>query len=152
MATISLRKAHQVRKNLVGTVNELWMKVIGHNSQQEVNKYVDLVDILAQYEKKHAQLIALKTAITKANINIYEQIITADELKSQISQYELLNVSEYSISYDRATSTQIRVPNTVFINQKQKEDKIAELKAKLETVLDAIDGYNSNTKITVDLD
>ena len=149
MASITLRKALQTKKTLVGDIAKLKTTIEKFNSQETPNKHINLEKIHAEYMAKIAQLIALKTAITKANVEIYEAIVAADETKAMISMYEGLNTSDSTMKRgpDGQYST---IPLTVYFDYSMVEEAVKLLKEKLQDLLDKIDYFNSNTTITID--
>lgn len=148
MTTITLRKALQSKKTLVGDIAKMKSTIEKFNSQETPNKHIKLAEIHTAYIAKIDELIALKTAITKANVEIYGAIVAADEIKGLISMYEGLNTSDSTMKRgpDGQYST---VLLTVYFDYSMVEDKVTELKEKLQGLLDKIDYFNSNTTITI---
>ena len=151
---ITLRKALQVKKNIIGEIVKLKENAEKYNSQQKANKHVNVQEIFAELHRKIDQLIALKTAISKANVNIYEAIVHVEEIKSLISMYDGLNVQEEYQSYVMVDGKNNLVTSEgiLFIDLSKKEETLKDLKKQLEEHLEKIDYFNSVTKITVDID
>lgn len=151
---ITIRKALQVKKTLSGDIAAGRQKISEYNSQktETPNVHVDLKVISETLSRNTQQLIELKSAVTVANIGIYKDIITAEELKGQISFYEGLDVVEYYTDYSSLSAERVKLKTILFMNETDVNKKISELKKELEATLDRIDYFNSTTKITVDLD
>jgi hypothetical protein len=147
---ITIRKALQVKKTLVGEIAQLRGLIVKYNSQKAENKHIDLTKVHADYVAKVESLIKLKTAITKANVGIYESIIMVEEVKGRIALLGSLDTSETEDKYVPATSEYVEVAKVVHLNLTQVNEKVTVLKAELETLLDKIDHFNSNTLIEVD--
>lgn len=148
---ITIRKALQVKKTLVGEIAQLRALIVKYNSQRTANKHINLTKVHADYSDKSEKLIGLKTAITKANVDIYESIVRVEEIKGQIALYGSLDTSETDEVYDHKAEVIVSHPMTVHLNLTQTNEKIATLKVELETLLDKIDHFNSNTTIEVEL-
>jgi len=148
MASITIRKALQTKKTLVGDIAKLKQVVERFNSQETPNKHINLEKVHGQYLAKIEELIALKTAITKANVAIYEAIVQADEVKGLIAFYEGLNTSDSTIKRTPEGHF-LPVPTTVYLDYTMVEEKVAELKTRLLELLDKIDHFNSNTMVEV---
>lgn len=146
---ISLRKALQTKKTLVGDIAKLRVNITKFNSQRTPNPHVDVNALVSEYQDKTVKLMNLKTAITNANVGIYGEIIKAEEFKSQIALFESLDTDEEGLEYRAGEA--IKYTKTVAINYTQKMDYVKTLRAELEEVLDKIDGFNTHTMIEVDL-
>lgn len=149
MTSITLRKALQTKKTLTGDIAKLRQTIQKFNSQENPNKHINLETVHAEYLAKTDELVALKTAITKANVLIYGAIVQADEVKGLIAFYEGLDTADSTLK--RTTDgTYSHIPTTVYLDYTMVEEKVAELKERLLGLLDTIDHFNSNTTITVD--
>lgn len=148
MASITLRKALQNKKTLTGDICKLKGTIEKFNSQEVPNKHINLEKIHAEFDAKVSELIILKTAITKANIGIYEAIVEADEVKAKIALYEGLNTTDSTLrrNQDGTFST---IDLVVHMDYSMVENKVKELKERLLELLDKIDHFNSNTMISV---
>ena len=109
--TVSLRKAHQIKKVLVGEIAQYTMKVRSFNAVSRRPSNIDVKALHELLRHKIANLIELKTQITLANVSIYSAIVELEETKSLIGFYEGLNTTEYEWQIDKANPTQrIEVP------------------------------------------
>jgi len=144
---ISLRKALQVKKTLVGDIARISSLLAKHNAQRYPNKHINVQALYDEHVAKVNELIHLKTELAKANVGIYGTIILADELKSGISFFEGLDTDEDGTEYIRGEA--IRYTQTVVIDYAQKNGIIKGMKEKLEAALEAIDEYNSSHYIDI---
>lgn len=144
---ISLRKALQTKKTLVGDIAKLRANITKFNSQRTPNPHVDVHALISEYQDKTTKLMNLKTAITKANIGIYSEIVMAEEFKSQIALFESLDTDEEGLEYRAGEA--VKYTKTVAINYAKKMDYVKTLRTELEEILDKIDGFNTNTMIEV---
>ncbi len=147
MAKISLRKALQVKKNLTGEIAKVRNKISQFNCQRNANKHINVLELEAEFVALTNKLIALKTALAKANVAIYEDILFAEELKGLIAFYEALNTEEEGSEYKAGEF--ITYQNIVAIDYSVKEDKVKALKADLEKRLERIDEFNSTHYIEI---
>lgn len=145
MSKMSLRKALQFKKNMAGEIAKLRSKISQFNCQRTANKHVDVLALEAQLGLLTENLILVKTALAKANVEIYEDILRADELKGLISFYEGLNTEEDGQEYKLGEL--INYTNVVAIDYSAKEAKIKALKLELELRLERIDDFNSSRYI-----
>ena len=149
---ITIRKALQMKKTLAGDLAKARVKISSHNVQEEsrVSSHINILDLLAEQEQILAKLLALKTAVTLANVPVYPKLVLADELRSQIAWYESLSTDETREKVDYKNGNSV-VKNVVGINESVKTAKVKELKSQLEAVLDEVDFYNGSTKIKVEI-
>lgn len=144
---ISLRKALQVKKTLVGDIARVSSLLAKHNAQRYPNKHINVQALYGEHVAKVTALIHLKTELAKANVGIYGTIILADEVKSGISFFEGLDTDEEGTEYLRGEAT--RYTQTVAIDYAQKNVIVKAMKEKLEAALEAIDEYNSSHYIDI---
>ena len=153
MRKVTLRKALQIKKNLIGEINEYKNTFVNLNSQRQDVK-IDRVDVSLAYNnylEKTNLLIHLKTELSKANISIYAYIAKVEEIKTQISVYNTLDTSEKytEIDYEATPIRKLVFDKIVFLNATDVSNKVKELKEKLEELLDKIDYHNSTTYIEI---
>ena len=148
MSQMTIRKALQHKKTLTGEIAKLKSIIEKFNSQENVNKHINLEKVHAEFEAKVSELIALKTAITQANVGIYGAIVEADEVKAKIAFYEALNTTD-SILRRNQDGTISTITLFVHMDYSMVENKVKELKERLLELLDKIDHFNSNNMISV---
>ena len=85
---ITLRKALRLKNNLKGEIAKLREAILKYNTFTDKTNEKDKKDVnelLKQFNEKKTDFFALKTAISKANVGIYEKIAKVEELKDLIS-------------------------------------------------------------------
>jgi hypothetical protein len=147
MAKYSLRKALQVKKNLTGEIAKLRSKISQFNCQRNANKHINVLELVAELDKLTNKLVAIKTALAKVNVDIYEDILVSDELKGMIAFYEGLNTEEDGQDYKAGEF--IAYKNIVAIDYSEKEAKVKALKKELEERLEKIDDFNASHYIEI---
>lgn len=152
MSKITLRKALNDKNRLKGELARIDKRIKDNNQFREgttpdydINKLVD--ERLALMNK----LIALKTAIAKANVAIYEKINRVAELKGYIA---LLNdipaVPESDVEYHPTLGRQMKLKNVV-LNQVLIDNHVKQYELEITALNDAIDYFNGTTEIEIAL-
>lgn len=147
MAKYSLRKALQVKKNLTGEIAKLRSKISQFNCQRNPNKHVDVLALVAELDRLTNKLIAIKTALAKANVEIYEDILVSEELKGMIAFYEGLDTDEDGQDYKNGEIVDYK--KVVAIDYSEKELKLKTMKSELELRLERIDEFNASHFIEI---
>ena len=147
MAKYSLRKALQVKKNLTGEIAKLRSKISQFNCQRNANKHINVLELVAELDNLTNKLVAIKTALAKVNVDIYENILVSDELKGMIAFYEGLNTEEDGQDYKAGEF--IDYKNIVAIDYSEKEAKVKALKTELEERLEKIHDFNASHYIEI---
>lgn len=149
MAKVRIRKALQIKNRLAGEVANLNKLIQSHNSRREdAPKNFDVTALILDRENAVKKLIAVKTALAKANVSIYGHIYHMAELKDEIKFYRSLNTTEGSdeVGYGER-ARQVKISAT--INAANVESKVNELTIAIEKLQDEIDYFNSTTEIEV---
>lgn len=150
METVSLRKALKLKKTWTGEFARLTATITRLNSQRTPNKHVDVQALIQQRFELQQRLIKLKTAIAKANIDVYVHIISVDELKAEIAFLNSLDVEEEGREWRPGNpGSEVVFTKTVALNYADREALVKKAQAELEAHLEKIDTYNSNVGITV---
>lgn len=156
MAKVTIAKALNVKNRLVGEKNRLYNLVQQNSSRLETTKTNYKVEELwAQYEAVVANLIAVKTAIAKANVAVYEKIYTISELKSKAAQMQQLSTDESDYQeqiYNRVTGETTKgaiVKRVVLFSDKVLAEKLLVIEAEIAKLHDEVTAYNYNTQIEI---
>jgi hypothetical protein len=91
-----------------------------------------------------SQIVALKTAIHKANVNIYEKIFRLSELKSVISNLKSLNIQNGKITERYSGVTH---DYTSFLTLVARDKAIEQLENEIEKIQDELETHNAITQI-----
>lgn len=148
MAQVRLRKALQVKNRIAGEIAQLGKLIQTNNSHQDGASRFDVSKLISDREVLVKKLVEIKTAISKANTEIYEKIALMAELKSEIQLYRGLNTNEGTASSGYGVEAKfIKIVATV--NAAMVEDKVRELTLKIEKLQDEVDYFNSTTEIVI---
>lgn len=156
MAKMSLRKALQKKNLLVGKIRGLQTLISSKNvftDETPENNREDTKVLLADLVKMRDGLIALKSAVTVANVPIYPTLARISELKSYI---EFLN----GISTNEGKTTQrvhgfsqevLVMVNKATLSEKDIRALKEETEKEIEILQEKVDDFNASTFIEVDL-
>lgn len=156
MSKMSLRKALQKKNLLVGKIRGLQTLISSKNvftDETPDNNREDTKVLLADLVKMRDGLIALKSAVTVANVPIYPTLARICELKSYI---EFLN----GISTNEGKTTQrvhgfsqevLVLVNKATLSEKDIRALKEETEKEIESLQEKVDDFNASTFIEVDL-
>lgn len=161
---ISIARALKEKKRIIGEMNTLRARI---NSSNIVSMTVKIVDgripdvpldeiakcrkfdldaLLEDWYKLRGKLIAIKTALHKANDEIAEKLITLTELKAELTQIENTPMCDSEKTYSNESYG--RITDVVFdcAYYIKKTDK---LRAEINELQDTIDEYNATHYIEI---
>jgi len=148
MALVRIRKALQIKNRITGEIANLNKLIQGNNSHQDGAGRFDVAKLLVDRAQAVEKLVAIKTALSNANVAIYEKIARMAELKDEITLYRALNTTEGIQSVGYGTEAKhIRIVATV--NAAQVEDIVKARTLDIEKLQDEVDYFNSATEIVV---
>ena len=112
------------------------------------------VDVAAMYDLAKVlrnRLVAIKSAIAEANKPIVSKIIELDEIKSEISFLNGLDVKEGKFV---TTNYGSRIESDIdaVIRKQQVLDEVTALQARADRLQDELDEFNATTKVEIELD
>lgn len=146
---MKLAKALKEKNRLVGEINRLKSLIQRENSRNvKSTSTVDVGAIWKQMEEATEKLIALKTAIFKANAGIYSKIVRMAELKD-------LSIWITHLNTNNEKSEQIYGERTIvteFMAYKTREDvdnMTKDLQDQIAKLQDELDEYNATVQIEV---
>lgn len=148
MAQVRLRKALQVKNRIAGEIAQLGKLIQSNNSHQDSASRFDVSKLISDREVFVRKLVEIKTAISKANTQIYEKIALMAELKSEIQLYRGLNTNEGIASSGYGPEAKV-IKIVATVNAVMVEDKVRELTLKIEKLQDEVDYFNSTTEIVI---
>lgn len=146
---MKLVKALKVKNRLIGEMNRLRAIFQRENSRPVGSSIVDVKQIELEMAKVMAKLVALKTAITKANIGIYEKICKMDELKSMKSFYGGLTTTHGKIR-DSYSDNNSYTEYEAYIKREMVDDIQKAYQNDIDILQDEIDEYNATTSVDID--
>lgn len=159
---ITLRKALNLKNKLVGEIAALGHDIQRHNQydagRNTISEKIDVGAKLAEYVKRKNDLITLKTAIVNANAgsnghnSIYETLVNIEETKALITFLKSIpcdSANREQTDYRTEKVTIIEV--TVQVPYENIQNMIKQAEEGLEKLLDAVEEFNGNTKIEVNI-
>ena len=156
MAKATIAKALNVKNRLVGEKNRLYSLVMANCSRLETQKCnYDVKQLWADYETTIVKLVAVKTAIAKANVNIYDKIYNIAELKSKAAQLAQLNTDEsehQEMNYNRVTGETTKgavTKRVVLFKDSEVVGQIKAIEEQISKLHDEVTAYNYTTEIEI---
>ncbi len=148
---MKLSKVSKKINVLKGEISDLQNRIDGAMRTLEGNEFPEELTPLAdRLDQKIKRLIALKTARMKANVDydIYKTILQLGEAKSQLHWLNGLDVSSGKTAASRFGDTK----TVAYISQmtvEHKQEKMDELRASIEEMVDMLDDFNGAKDIKV---
>jgi hypothetical protein len=153
MERISLRKALQKKNLKAGRIKTLQNLIATKNSYKEGTpdgSREDVKALMIELTNERNGLIALKTAVTKANVGIYPVLCELDELKSFMSFLDTIQTLEGAQQqHVRMGQDPIVTQQVAQYSEKDVRNIKAETQKKLEELQEKVDEFNSVTYIEV---
>lgn len=154
MKKIRLATALKIKNRFAGEVKRLQTILARENSRSEFNNStIDVSKVTSELDTAVESLIKVKSAIAKANAEIYEKIERMSEFKAQINFYNSIPTLDELViaSPRRGASAELRTQYTAF-HKKSDVDRITkELQTKIESLQDQIDEYNASTFVEIEI-
>lgn len=149
MKTIKLHTALKLNNRLAGEVARLQSILSRENSRRDDNpSKVDASVVDSNLKETRAKLVALKSAITVANIGIYPVLAHMEETKSALSFYQGLNTREGMETISTHT-TNLSLMHKAYLNREAVEALVTKLQDDVNASQDEVDVYNASTTIEV---
>lgn len=147
---MKLAKALKEKNRLVGEINRIKVLICRENSRNvKSSSKTDVGDLFSQLDSTIKSLIAIKTAIFKANVGIYDKIVTLGELKTKIawiSEIPTRNEIEEQPSYNGTIMTK---EYKAYMTQEDVDKQIAEIQIQIGKIQDEVDEYNATVSVEV---
>jgi hypothetical protein len=161
---MSIARALKEKKRIIGEMNTIHARI---NDSNVVHVTVKITDgkvpdaapeeiarcrkfdpnkLLEDWYKLRGKLIAIKTALHKANDEIAEKLITLTELKAELTQIE--NTPLYDNEKMYANEAYGRITDVVF-DRAYYMEKTDKIRAEVNKLQDAIDEYNATHYIEI---
>lgn len=148
MEKFSLRKALQKKNMMAGEIKKLQNLIASKNSYVDgapEGSREDVKALMVELGLARANLIALKTAVTKANVGIYGTLCELDELKSYISFLDTVQSRE---GVHRLSDTNVVIWLAQY-SEKEIRSMKADIQKQLEVLQERVDEFNTITYIEV---
>lgn len=144
---MTVKQALKQKKKLIGQMDEELKKVRTYNSMVEgaVRPY-SVKTALENWFKLSDELVALKTKLQQANMEVYPQIFLLAELKSQVKSLKMLDCREGRIEhgYREETDPNLR---TVEISVVERDQMIQGLESRIDDLQDTLDSFNATRQL-----
>ena len=149
---VTMARALKEKNRVAGRLAKARELVARENSRDKnVPRGIDVSETYALAKTLRDRLVAIKTAIAEANSPIVSKIIELDEVKSEISYLNGLDVKEgkfVSGNYGTRIETELEA----VIRQPQVLDEVTALQARADRLQDELDEFNATTKIEIEID
>lgn len=148
---ITIAQGFKFKAKLIKDINELSIRLRASNSKSDKDDTIPYnpEEVFKEYVEKKADLVALKTAIIKASMPVYNKIFELSEIKSEIQTLRRLDTThgkkEKAPMYGSETPTFINY--TAYLKQEDVDKKTKELEDKIEKLQEELDQHNFNTKL-----
>lgn len=150
MTEITLSRALSIKKRLAGDVDRLGKLLIGANYWRSENT--------PQYEAKelheklaltNQKLVAIKTAIAKANAPIQSKIFELAEKKGYIQVLRQIEVKEgkHHIETRRYSDNSVELEYVSAFSRKELDKMISDVQDEIDEIQAELDAFNANNKI-----
>jgi HAMP domain-containing protein len=153
---VTIAKALNVKNRLVGEKLKLWRLISANASRLENAKTnYDAKKLWAQYEATVDKLVAVKTAIAKANVSVYDKIYRIAELKSKAAEIQSLDTNEadnQEMLYNRVTGETTKgelTKRVVLFKDSEVVEMTAGLEKEIASLHDEVTAYNYNIQIEI---
>lgn len=149
MKTIKLHTALKLKNRLAGEVARLQQVLARENSRRADNpSKVDRAVADTALQTARNKLVAIKSAISAANVLIYPTLARMEETKSALSFYQGLNTRE-GIETMFTHTGNIDLMHTAYLNREAVDVLVAKLQDDINALQDSVDAYNASTTIEV---
>lgn len=150
MSKINLAKALKVKNSLINEITRAKAIFARENSRKSTStSLVDRAKLWEDIANKTAKLIALKGAISSANVGIYPCLARMEEAKSSITYLQGLNTTDgVQIEQSRyGTGPAVETRFDAYFTQEKVDERIAHFQKVIEEAQDEVDAYNATTLI-----
>ncbi len=148
---VNLAKALKIKNRLAGELSRLRSILKRENSRRDDNpSKVDPKEIHRLITTTAEKLIFTKSAISRANIDIYATLAELEEIKSEISYLQLLPVKEGIEKTSVGYSKEVAEYNwTAYLNQASIDEQVKKLQIMADERQDRIDAYNATNLVEI---
>ena len=146
---MNIKQALKRKNKLVKEISSEFEKLQKYNSVVEgMERVYEPQQAMDNYIRKTNQLIALKTAVHRANAPVYDKIFRLAELKSVISQVKRLDCQSGTVhsrgGYGSPSET---IVMTAIVSIIERDQLVEKLEAEIEMIQDDLDRWNATTEI-----
>lgn len=149
---VTIARALKEKNRVAGRLAKARGLVGAENSKDKsVSRGVDVAAMYDLAKVLRNRLVAIKSAIAEANKPIVSKIIELDEIKSEISFLNGLDVKEGKFV---TTNYGSRIESDIdaVIRKQQVLDEVAALQARADRIQDELDEFNATTNVEIEID
>lgn len=149
---VTIARALKEKNRVAGRLAKA-RELVGRENSKDKNvpRGIDVSETYTLAKTLRDRLVSIKTAIAEANGPIVSKIIELDEVKSEISYLNGLDVKEgrfVETNYGSRIETELEA----VIRQPQVLDEVTALQARADRLQDELDEFNAATKIEIEVD
>jgi hypothetical protein len=145
---MKLAKALKEKNRLVGEVNRLKGLIQRENSRDvKSTSKVDVALLWDALTNATTSLVAIKTAIFKANIGIYDKIVLMGELKAKAEWIKSLDTKDGIVEENTHYANPIVKEYKAYLNTEAIDNLTVELQEQIVVLQDEIDEYNATLTV-----
>lgn len=149
---VTIARALKEKNRVAGRLAKA-RELVGRENSKDKNvpRGIDVSETYTLAKTLRDRLVSIKTAIAEANGPIVSKIIELDEVKSEISYLNGLDVKEgrfVETNYGSRIETELEA----VIRQPQVLDEVTALQARADRLQDELDEFNATTKIEIEVD
>lgn len=150
---VSISKLLKTKNRLASEITRVRAKILAHNSYQfdendsDYKPAVDVINLKAEHDSLVEKLIAVKSALSAANVKSVDKIFRLSEVKGQIAFYDKLNTTE---GKERNYYNQSVRVNCAQISTSAKDQIISNLIKEAERLQDDLDQFNASHRVELD--
>ena len=149
---VTIARALKEKNRVAGRLAKA-RELVGRENSMDKNvpRGIDVSETYTLAKTLRDRLVSIKSAIAEANSPIVSKIIELDEVKSEISYLNGLDVKEgkfVETNYGSRIETELEA----VIRKPQVLDEVAALQARADRLQDELDEFNAATKIEIEVD
>lgn len=149
---VTIARALKEKNRVAGRLAKA-RELVGRENSKDKNvpRGIDVSETYTLAKTLRDRLVSIKSAIAEANSPIVSKIIELDEVKSEISYLNGLDVKEgkfVETNYGSRIETELEA----VIRKPQVLDEVAALQARADRLQDELDEFNAATKIEIEVD
>ena len=149
---VTIARALKEKNRVAGRLAKA-RELVGRENSKDKNvpRGIDVSETYTLAKTLRDRLVSIKSAIAEANSPIVSKIIELDEVKSEISYLNGLDVKEgkfVETNYGSRIETELKA----VIRKPQVLDEVAALQARADRLQDELDEFNAATKIEIEVD
>ena len=152
MKSVTLSRGLKEKNRWGGKLGQLRERIANANSYEaDVPPQVNVAEAMAEADQVQQRLVAVKTALAKANAEIVGTIIELEETKSKIAWLKQLDTKEGTFktrSYGESTTEVYKTT----IHGADKLKMLDDLQKKANRLQDDLDDFNSSHRIMIEVE